>query len=398
MATRVALFLSDASLFEGRGRLLQQVARILDRRGYQVDVLLFAPPPALREALPERINIVDVSLPWLRFAEPGAHKAKGVYLALPRVVAYLRRARPAALLGGCIPPNVVALAAKRLARVDTRIVVRQCNIVAIKGDPDYGHVLWRGRDPLVRLFYRYASAVIAVSAGVADNTARVTGISPARMRVVYPGVAADAPERAQEPVDHPWFHDDGPPVLLSVARFTPKKDHTTLLKAFAELRAERPVRLVLLGQDGPTREQVETTIAELGLGEDVEIVGYDPNPFKYMARARLLVLSSLSEGNPNVLWEAMACGCPVVSTDCPSGPRELLGDDDTCGRLAPVQDPPALARAIADALDRPPSAEALRARTAEFPVGSSAEAYADVVEHWAHTPEPADEGTVAAPV
>jgi glycosyltransferase involved in cell wall biosynthesis len=398
MATRVALFLSDASLFESRGRLLQDVARVLTRRGYAVDVLLFAPPAELRDALPESINIVDLSTAWLRFREPGSHKAKGVYLSLPKLVAYLRRARPAALLGGCIPPNVVALAAKRLARVDTRVIVRQCNIVRIPGDPDYGHVLWRGRDPLVRRFYRHASGVVAVSAGVADNTARVTGISPARMRIVYPGVTNDAAVRGREPLDHAWFHDGGPPVVLSVARYTPKKDHVTLLRAFAALRRQRPARLVLLGQDGPSRPEIERTIAELGVAEDVDLAGYDPNPFRYMARADVLALSSLSEGNPNVLWEAMACGCPVVSTDCPSGPRELLGEDDSVGRLVPVQDPPALARAIAATLDAPPSPDRLRARTERFPIGDSAEAYADVVAHWAHTPEPAETGSVAAPV
>jgi glycosyltransferase involved in cell wall biosynthesis len=398
MSTRVALFLSDASLFESRGRLLQDVARVLDRRGYTVDVLLFAPPAELRESLPASIRVVDVSSPWLRFRAPGNHKAKGVYLSLPKVAAYLRRARPAALLGGCIPPNVVALAAKRLARVDTRIVVRQCNIVRIAGDPDYGHVLWRGRDPLVRWFYRHASGIVAVSAGVADNTARVTGVSPARMRIVYPGVTADAAARGREPLDHPWFHDGGAPVILNVARYTPKKDHGTLLRAFARLRATRPARLVLLGQDGPSRPAIERTIAELGLGDVVDVAGYDPNPFRYMARADVLVLSSLSEGNPNVLWEAMACGCPVVSTDCPSGPRELLGEDGTVGRLVPVQDASALASAIGATLDDPPPPGALRARTDAFPVGSAAESYADVVAYWAATPEPADQGSLAAPV
>jgi glycosyltransferase involved in cell wall biosynthesis len=155
---------------------------------------------------------------------------------------------------------------------------------------------------------------------------------------------------AAEPVDHPWFASGEPPVVLGVGRLTKQKDFATLLRAFAELRACRPARLAILGE-GEERPALESLVRELDLVPEVWLPGYQRNPFKFMARAGVFVLSSAWEGSPGVLVQALACGAPVVATDCPSGPREVLGGGDA-GRLVPVGDASALAAAVAAMLAR----------------------------------------------
>jgi glycosyltransferase involved in cell wall biosynthesis len=163
-----------------------------------------------------------------------------------------------------------------------------------------------------------------------------------------------------------------PPVILAVGRLTLQKDFPTLIRAFARLRARRSARLVILGE-GELRDELEALVAELGLTADVALPGFVDNPFSWMRGSALFVLSSAWEGFGNVLVEAMACGTPVVSTDCPSGPAEIL-ENGKWGRLAAVGDAEALARAIAEALDDPNPPD-VRARAAFFSVERSVDAY-----------------------
>lgn len=372
----IAVFLSPVGLF-GRERLLLAVAERLGQRGHRVDVLMPGAPEDVRRALPENTRLIDLGRAWM--GAGGRHSKRRVYLSLPLVAAYLRRTKPDVLLSGSIPPNIVALLARRLAGVTLRVVLRQSNVIGRPGDPDYGGVRPRPRDRLVRLLFRRADAVIAVSKGVADNVHRVAGVPHARIRSILAAVdLGRLNEMAGAPCPHPWLADAGP-VVLTVGRMVAKKDHVTLLKAMAELRRSRDVRLLLVGDDGEARPDVEAEIARLGLGDSVALTGHSPNPYAFMARAQVFVLSSVSEGMPNVLLEALACGCPVVSTDCPSGPRELL-EGGAFGRLVPMRDPAALAAAIAATLDAPPEPDRLRTRAAAFGISSIADAYVEVVE------------------
>ena len=175
----------------------------------------------------------------------------------------------------------------------------------------------------------------------------------------------------------PEFYDSAPPVLLAAGRFTGQKDYPNMIRAFAKVRAERPARLMILGE-GKQRAELEALIAELGVADDVALPGFVDNPFMYMSRASLFVLASKWEGLPGVLIQAMACGCPVVSTDCPSGPREIL-EGGKYGPLVEVGDVQGLADAILRTLESSvPSAE-LKARAADFSLESICDEYLNLL-------------------
>jgi glycosyltransferase involved in cell wall biosynthesis len=184
---------------------------------------------------------------------------------------------------------------------------------------------------------------------VAGSLLQLSPIPIQKVRVIYnPVVSPELYEKADAPVEHPWFQPHQPPVVLAAGRLVALKGYDTLLRAFARVRQETPARLVILGE-GPERPNLERLAAELGVAADVDMPGFDPNPFRYMKRAGVFVLSSRYEGLPNVLIQALACGCPVVSTDCPSGPSEIL-DGGRYGALVPVDDVEAMAGAIVRAL------------------------------------------------
>ncbi len=160
-----------------------------------------------------------------------------------------------------------------------------------------------------------------------------TGLARDHITTVYnPTVTPEMMEKAKEPLDHPWFAPDQPPVILGVGRYHANKDFPTLIRAFAKVRSGRPARLVILGDAEPGNKrdrylaEINALVAELGIADDIDFPGFTINPYRYMSRAAVFVLSSLREGFPNVLVEAMACGCPVVATDCPHGPPEILAN------------------------------------------------------------------------
>ena len=193
---------------------------------------------------------------------------------------------------------------------------------------------------------------MAVSRGVADDMIARTGVPADLVRVIYnPVISAEMNAAAGEAVEHPWLMPGGPEVILGVGRLTPHKDFPTLLRAFAILRRTRDCRLLILGE-GEERPRLEQLLRDLHLTECVGLPGFVNNPFAYLAKASLYVLSSAWEALPTVLIEALAVGVPVVSTDCRSGPTEILAGG-RYGRLVPVGDADSLARAMTDTLSEP---------------------------------------------
>lgn len=301
----------------------------------------------------------------------------------PGLVRYLRRHRPDAVLAAEPHFNAMAALARRVAGTKNRVVVSDWIQPSLHIQ---GQGLWKNADlnGLLRRAYKSADAIVAISDGVAEDLSERSGISRAHMTTIYnPVVEPELLELAQEPIDHPWFAEDQPPVILGVGRLHPQKDFPTLIAAFKRLREKRPARLVILGEGGPDpgqsrREEIEQLARRLGIADEVSMPGFTSNPFAFMSKADVFVLSSAYEGLGNVLIEAMACGCTVVSTDCPSGPREIL-EDGRYGPLVRVGDIEGLAEAIGRVLDQPTDKDELKSRANMFTVERATRKYLDLL-------------------
>lgn len=393
-AKHYALFVRS---FEGSGgaeRVLLNLGRGLVARGHRVDLVMARRAGHFLDQVPAQIRVVDLKVhsasaslrvlhrlgrdAWFWARMVLAKNPHYVLGALPKLAAYLREARPDALISSMDYPNVVAVAARDLARVESLVIATVHNTLSEEIARSKKRRV-RAQAAVDRRFYPRADAVVAVSQGVADDLARTLGIPlPGLTTIFNPIVVEDLVKQAAEPLAHPWFADKGPPVLLAVGGMKPAKDHATLLRAFAMIRMERPVRLVLLGE-GKLRDRLRRLAEELGVAADLDMPGFVENPYHYMARASVFVHSSLFEGFGLVLAEALVCGCPVVSTDCPSGPAEIL-DHGRFGRLVPMADAKALATAIKEALDTPHDKAQLFARGTDFSLEKATAKYLELIE------------------
>jgi glycosyltransferase involved in cell wall biosynthesis len=344
LSSRIALFLRSLS-GGGVERVMLNLANGFADRGYLVDlVLLKAEGINLPRVKPE-VRIIDLNT-------ASASNTKKIKFptslqsvrSLPALTQYLRQEQPAALLSAAHFPNEIAVIAKHLARVSTRIVVSEHTTLSIEATT--GEQLTSRFAPLAaRLTYPFANRVVAVSKGAAADLTQVAGISPKRVQVIYnPVIHPEMLEQVKEPLDHPWFQSGEPPVILGVGRFVAAKNFSMLVRSFALLRQQRPARLILLG-GGREHPQLEALAKELGVSDDVALLGFAKNPYPYMAQSAVLALTSQYEGLANVLVEAMAVGTPVVATDCKSGPAEIL-DSGKYGKLVPVHDDQAMADAL----------------------------------------------------
>jgi glycosyltransferase involved in cell wall biosynthesis len=320
----------------GAERSILTLANAFAARGLAVDLVLAkAAGPFLHE-VGQGVRLIDLN-------------SRGVLASLPGLIQYLKQVKPVSVLSALSHANVIAVLARGLAGVSTRLVLSERNTLSssITGGAS---VAARLLPYLMRIAYRQADAVIAVSKGVADDLAGSIDLSRERITVIYnPVVTEELLFRSKCPLDHPWFSPQEPPVLLAAGRLTAQKDYPTLLRAFARLRRHRVLRLVILG-DGPDRKTLESMANELGVANDVCLPGFVTNPFNWMRKSAVFVLSSRWEGLPGVLIQAMACGTPVVSTNCPSGPSEVL-ENGRWGRLVRVGDDEGLANAISGTLD-----------------------------------------------
>jgi glycosyltransferase involved in cell wall biosynthesis len=322
----------------GAQRVVVNLVQGIVERGLAVDVVLAVAEGVFLEQLPPAVRVIDL-------------RARRLLSSLVPLTRYLSRERPRALISSLSHANLVALWAAKLARRGTPVVVTVHNTMS-QSTRQPGR-MGGGLEPsLLRAFYPWASRIVAVSGGAADDLARTSGLPRGTVQVVYnPVITPELLALARQVPDHPCFTPGQPTVILGVGRLTRQKDFPTLIRAFAVLRRRRSARLVILGE-GEERAHLEALAEELGVAEDVSLPGFRENAMAYMARAGLFVLSSEWEGLPTVLIEALAAGAQVVSTDCPSGPREIL-QEGRLGALVPVGDVAALADAMLRALDEP---------------------------------------------
>jgi glycosyltransferase involved in cell wall biosynthesis len=363
--TKIVIFQLDNFRLSPFSRNLFNLVPELQKRHYQVDLLVTSNLGL--DSLPSGVTAQALGqwVPrWLRLPRH--------YLAIPELAAYIRRHRPDAIIARGVPFAVPTLIARWLARCTPTVVTTLH--ASISGDIGARvHRSWPIFTRLARFVIARADHTVAVSAGVARDYTAFTKASPGKIKVIYnPVVGSDIRAQAAEPVDEPWLASGRThKTLLHIGRFAPEKDHQTLFKALAEVRRERDVRLLLIG-DGPLRPAITQAISDLGLESAVRLLGRRENPFAYMAKADAFVLSSKFEGLPGALIQAMAVGCPVASTDCESGADEIL-ENGRWGPLTPVGDHMQLARSIFTVLDEPLAKEALLARAQCFTAAQSAE-------------------------
>lgn len=299
-----------------------------------------------------RIHIIDLGV------------AGNTFFALPGFIRQLRKIQPEAVLSALPNINLVAIWAVRLSGVHTHLVVSERNHLStqIANTRQISAIL---RPWLYRAFYPWADDIVAVSKAVAEDLAITAHIPLGKIRVIYnPVVTPELKIRASETANHPWLTKSTLPVILTVGRLHPQKDHLTLLMAFKQIIGRMSARLIILGE-GPLRRVLEEKIAELDLKEHVDMPGKVTNPYAYMAKADVFVLSSAWEGFPNVLVEAMACGTQVVATDCPGGSAEIV-ENGIYGSLVPPGNSDYLAEAILGKLETRIKSEDLKKQADKF--------------------------------
>lgn len=313
-----------------------------------------------------------------------SRKPPGYMVYLPSFVHYLKSQQPHAILSAGRTLNIATIWARKLAKISSRVVLSEHVAPSsdLRGSRKWGR---RYLTPLMAHNYAMGDCIIAVSDGVADDLAAITGLPRESIHTIYnPIVSKALLESAKHPIQHPWFEPGQPPVILGAGRLVEQKDFKVLVKAFGLLRKKRDARLIILGSakdDATTKKRRNALLAiarEMGVADDVCLPGYVEHAPAYMSKASLFVLSSAYEGFGNVLVEALALGCPVVSTNCPSGPSEIL-ENGKWGALVPVGDYEALAQAMARTLDRPIGGEDLRRRGAYFNASHAADRYAQLL-------------------
>ncbi len=354
----IALF-TPTLAYGGVERVVVNLSRDFSARGQRVDLVAADARGEFASEVPAAVRVIDLH-------------AGRVLATLPRLLRYLRKERPEALISAMDHTNVVALWAKRFAGVPTRVIITSHCLPGVEVSASR-RMRVKAMPFFMRHCYGRADALVAVSSAVADELAAITSVSRNRIRVIpNPVITAELFDRSRERVDHAWFQPGQVAVVLAAGRLVVAKGFRTLIEAFAHLRGK--ARLVILGE-GPDRERLTALVRALGLTQDVDLPGFTLNPYAYMAKSSAFVLPSFYEAFGLVLVEALALGLPVVASDTP-GAREILGGGR--GRLVPVGDAEALARALAAALqDGVPDPPA---DLHKYEVGEVASRYLELVE------------------
>lgn len=327
-AHRIMLVLPSLGLGGGE-RVLLQLARLFVEAGRQVHVVALLGGGPLRALVPERATLHEL------VAASAAPKGPALaWRAFPKLATLMHTVRPDAVLSTMTGTNLLVTLAHRCSRCGARLFLREASSLV--------NVHSALKRQAMRWLYRRADGLIAVSAGVAKDL-RELGLAEEKIRVIHNPVDADR-LRHLASVGPPLAGGDGAPYVVSLGRLTKAKDYPTLLYAYAKTALRNTHRLAIIGE-GEQRASLEGLVRELGLTGRVLLPGAMDNPYRVLADAAVHVLSSRWEGYPNVLLEALALGVPIVATDCPFGPKEIL-DGGRFGRLVPVGDPSALARAL----------------------------------------------------
>ncbi len=334
-APRIAIFLPSLN-GGGAERAMILFAQTIQQMGCSVEIICAEKKGHLTALVDSRFPVVDL----------GAPRMARAIISLRR---YLLEKKPDVVYSTIVHSNLALLIASIGLKKKVKIVIRESNTPLSEQKRTLSRYI---SHVLAGHLYRYAHVIIAVSSTVSEQLLQINPALRKNLKVLdTPVVPINFVAQAAEEPGHPWFAPGQPPVILGVGRLHPQKNFALLIRAFSEVRKTKECRLMILGQ-GALLEELKALAGELGVAEDVSFAGFTLNPFSYMGRARVFVLSSNCEGMPNVLIQAMALGTPVISTDCPGGSADCLKNGEY-GALVPVNDTARLAQAIRDALDAP---------------------------------------------
>ncbi|MEO0736775.1 MAG: glycosyltransferase [Cyanobacteria bacterium J06649_12] len=378
---KVALLLHD--LEEGGMQVvcLKLMQALNEHPNLELELVLSNQAGDFLNRVPDNISLINLAIPFQLCL-------KYVYHLTIALSQYLRRSKPDVILSNLPFVNLITLLSKILSfsQVSTILVEHTLPLersLQHEGDNKLSQRFTSILTVMTRILYPYADHIVTPSHGMAKELSQAIGLKGYqldKLKAVYnPVVDCQLFQKAQQVLEHPWFQPNQPPVILAVGRLTVQKDYTTLLQAFALLRKEMPARLVILG-DGPMRAQLEALITTLNIEADVDLPGFVDNPYGYMSRSSVFVLSSVWETFGVVLVEALACGCPVISTDCDYGPAEVL-DNGEYGSLVPVKDTYALSQAMKAVLTTSThDPQKLKERAQSFSLEQSANQYLSMME------------------
>ncbi|MBU9713493.1 glycosyltransferase [Evansella tamaricis] len=347
----------------GAERMIINLAKSFNDKGYNVELIVSKYKGPYISLLPDNLPIVDLNV------------SKG-YMALPGLIKYLKNNKPDVILSALSLANIICLLAKQFSRVNTRVIVSERNHLssAIRNSRNYK---LRLIPFFIKKLYPKADKVVTISNGIANDLIAYCQLPETNITTIYnPAYTTDILEKGYQKLNNKIFYEETH-VILGVGRLVPQKDFPTLIKAFKIVNQKVKAKLVILGE-GSERGHLEKIVKDLDLENDVILPGFVNNPFAYMSNASLFVLSSAWEGFGNVLVEAMACGVGVVSTNCPSGPSEIL-EDGKFGTLVEVGDEIGMANAIIDYLRKPKDSGLLKDRAMDFSLEKISEQYLNIL-------------------
>jgi glycosyltransferase involved in cell wall biosynthesis len=362
LTKKIAVFIPDLS-GGGAEKVMLLLAGGMAERGYAVDLVLIQKKGQYLSQISSKINVIEL----------GSSRAIFSIFALTE---YLRQTKPACLLSAMPHLNIIAILAGKLAGNKSKIFISEHSLPSLikTSGGFYNFIIFN----LLRVVYPFAYKICAVSKGVAEDLSLHVKVKTAMIEVIYnPVIFPELAEMAKQPVAHKWLNKRKMPVILAVGRLHPIKDYKTLIKAFAITLKTLDARLIILGQ-GAEKEALTSLAEQLGITDKIDLHGFVQNPYAYMQKADVFVLSSKIEGLGNSLIEAMACGCAVISTNCPSGPSEILEGGGIAPMVA-VGDEIAMAYAIINTLQTPPDKINLQNRAGYFTLNRAVNKYLQIM-------------------
>tara|TARA_B100000886_G_C20404714_1_gene484202 strand:+ start:436 stop:1539 length:1104 start_codon:yes stop_codon:yes gene_type:complete len=333
---KISLFIPSLQA-AGAEKIVVNLANSFSEKGYDIDLVVLKNTGYYFKKINSKVKIINL-------------KTSRALFALYPLIKYLKKNNPDVLLSSLSHLNIISIIAGLFNKNKTKVLVVEHN--DLRNDFKRKFNLKKKLVSLLILItYRKAYKVIAVSNGVLEYILSIVDLDISKIKVIHnPIFEQSIIKMSKDRADHKWLINKNKPVILGVGRLTEQKNFELLIKAFVEVRKKIDTRLIIIG-DGHLKNNLMSLIDSLELQNYVSLPGFVKNPYAFMANSSLFVLSSNYEGFGNVIVEAMACGTPIVSTDCFSGPSEIL-QNGYWGTLVPVKNLSALANAIIDTLNK----------------------------------------------